>query len=129
MPMSQIDFVNRRITFHGKGRNGVKKINTTQIHDRLWPRLVELRDAKAVVTCTLPKMAAKEWHTFFKSRPELAHLCFHCTRVTVVTKLARAGVPVQQAMRYVSHASQTIHTIYQKLKADDLSACVAALNF
>ena len=129
MPMSHIDFISGTIRFTAKGRNGQPKIYTNKVHPNLLPRLQALKAAGATMTCVLPAMVAKEWHFFFKSRKELSHLCFHCTRVSVITRLARAGVPIQQAMRYVGHASQTVHKIYQKLKAEDLSACSAALTF
>jgi hypothetical protein len=58
----------------------------------------------------------------------LRHLCFHCTRVTVITRLCRANVSESQAMRFVGHASETIHRVYQRLRAEDVSACVSALR-
>ena len=73
-------------------------------------------------------MAAKEFHFFFKEIG-LPHLCFHCTRVTVATRMARAGVPISEAMAFVGHASETIHRIYQRLAAADLSSAVAAVSY
>jgi hypothetical protein len=43
--------------------------------------------------------------------------------------MARAGVPIAQAMAYVGHADQEIHRIYQRLQAPDLSRVQAALSF
>jgi integrase len=80
-------------------------------------------------------MVTKEWHWFLKGRAERGwqgvcpHATFHCTRVTVITRMARAGVPIQQAMAYVGHADQTVHRIYQRLQADDLTKCTEALRF
>lgn len=65
---------------------------------------------------------------FFKAIG-LPHLCFHCTRVTVITRMARAGVPISQAMRYVGHASTAVHKIYQRLAASDLSSAVNAISY
>lgn len=58
----------------------------------------------------------------------MPHLSFHSTRVTVVTRLARAGVQERVAMRYVGHASATIHRIYTRLQVDDLKCCVEVLS-
>lgn len=118
----------RTIQFTAKGRNGRPNIFTTTLHPGLAPLIAQLRAAKAERTCTLPRMASKDWHDFLHGELGLGHLCFHCTRVTVITRLARAGVPIQQAMRFVGHASEAVHQIYQRLKAEDLSACVAALG-
>lgn len=128
VPMSLVDEQARTITFAGKGRGGMKRVFTTTLHPQLVPLIAELRNAGASVTCRLPRMAAKEWHFFFK-KLEMRGVSFHCTRVTVITQLARAGVPEQQAMRFVNHASREVHRIYQKLQTDDLSACTSALNF
>ena len=57
-------------------------------------------------------MAAKDTSHFFFKDIDLSHLCFHSTRVTVVTRMARRGVPIQQAMAFVGHASTLIHKIH-----------------
>jgi integrase len=129
IPMTAIDFARQTMRLSAKGRNGKAKVYTVRIHPQLMPLLLELQAARATITCVHPPMASKDFHTFFQSRPELSHLSFHCTRVTVITKLARAGVPIQQAMAYVGHASQTVHKIYQKLKAEDLSLCTQAISY
>ncbi len=133
LPMDNIDEARGTITFTQKG----DRIFTTRLHDDLRPLIGELRKAKAKRTCTLPAMAAKQWHWFFKGRSDKGHasagvaerICFHCTRVTVITRLARAAVPMAQAMRYVGHADEAIHRIYQRLAAPDLAAATAALVF
>lgn len=129
LPLSDIDEDAERITFHAKR----SKVFTTRLHPTLAPLIRQLRAAGVTRTCTLPKMASKEWHWFMKGRPErnwtgiCPHITFHCTRVTVITRMARAGVPIQQAMAYVGHADETIHRIYQRLQADDLKRCTDAL--
>lgn len=133
IPMERIDLEAGTIRFHEKR----DQVFTVPIHPELRPLLEALRAEGAVVTCRLPKGSAIRWTKFFKGRrepdrsltPFLPHLCFHCTRVTVITRLARAGVPIQQAMAYVHHASELIHRIYQRLKAEDLRGCHAALCY
>lgn len=133
MALSDIDEARGTITFHQKGA----RVFTTRLHDGLRPLVAELRAAGLERTCERPTMANKQWHWFFKGRFDKGHnergvaprLCFHCTRVTVITRLARAGVPISQAMAYVGHADEEIHRIYQRLAAPDLKAATAALTF
>jgi integrase len=70
-------------------------------------------------TLTMPPCPSKDWR-FFLDDLGMPHLCFHCTRVTFISKLARANVPLAVAMRLVNHASKTIHRIYQRINMDDL---------
>lgn len=128
VPLEDIDLDRHTIRFRAKGRKGTKHVFTTQLHPALEPLVRSLAAAGRPVTCVLPQMAAKEWHFFFKGL-KLGHLCFHCTRVTVITRMARAGVPMAQAMAFVGHASETIHRVYQRLATGDLSRAVAALSF
>jgi len=122
LPMSRIDFEKRTISFRIKGG----KLFTTALHPQLLPLIAGLKAGGSDVTCSLPRMASKEWHFFFKKIGS-PHLCFHCTRVTVITQLARAGVSQSQAMRFVGHASETVHRIYQRLNVSDLQACLDAI--
>jgi len=128
VPWDHIDFARDTITFDAKGRNGRPHTFTTKLHPNLKPILARLKAGNPTsnFTCEPPVMAAKEWH-FFLKEIGLPHLTFHGTRVTVITRLARAGVPIQQAMAYVGHASTAIHQIYQKLKAADTGPAVAAI--
>lgn len=130
IPMHFIDLVRGTLKLTAKGRNGVAKIYSNRIHPGLLPLLTQLKATGTSVTCKHPPLNSKHfWHFFKVEHPELAHLTFHGTRVTVITRLARAGVPIQQAMAYVGHSSQTVHRIYQKLKAEDLSLCTQALSY
>lgn len=58
------------------------------------------------------------WSRFFKEK-RLPHLCFHCTRVTFITRGARAGVPEGAMMAMVNHASTDIHRIYRRFRGAD----------
>jgi integrase len=120
--LTDIDTSRRTITFRAKGR----KVFATQLHPKLIPVIEKLRAAGERVTCKIPMLASKHWRDFF-DQIDLPHLCFHCTRVTVITRLARAGVPISQAMSFVGHASRLIHRIYTRLQPGDLSLCIAAL--
>ncbi len=111
------------ITFNAKGG----KRFTTALHPELIPMIKKWKAEGREKTCEMPLMPSKYWWQLFK-KLKMRHLCFHCTRVTVITRLARAGVPISQAMRFVGHASETIHRVYQRLTADDLDPCLKALT-
>jgi hypothetical protein len=127
MPLTQIDLQRSTIMFLAKGRGGKKHVFTTRLHDGLRSLIESLIKAGRSTTCDMPVMASKDFHFFFKE-VGIKDACFHCTRVTVVTRLARAGVPVSIAMAYVGHASETIHRIYQKLQPADAAPAVAAIQ-
>jgi integrase len=123
VPMERIDEARGTITFRGKGN----KVFATALHPGLGPLIARARAEGRKWLVTLPPLPSKAWHSFFREI-ELPHLCFHCTRVTVVTALARAGVPIQHAMRFVGHSSEIVHKIYQRLAAPDLSLATSALS-
>jgi integrase len=120
---SDIDLEGETITFDAKGGNRF----TTKLHPELVPLLKSLKARRKTRTCEIPQMASKFLRKVF-DKIGLKHICFHCTRVTVITRLARAGVSMAQAMRFVGHASELIHRVYQRLTCDDLSLCVQALS-
>lgn len=123
IPFDRIDFERGVVTLHTKGG----KRFATRLHAALRPMLLARRDAGHPSSCVVPRFASLHWRKFF-DWAGLTHLCFHCTRVTVVTRLARAGVPMSQAMSYVGHSSRLVHRVYTRLQPGDLSACEAALS-
>lgn len=66
-----------------------------------------------------PLQPSRAWQQFFQ-RVGLPHLCFHCLRVTKVTRLRREGVPREVAMRLVNHSSELAHLIYDRHQVRDL---------
>lgn len=122
--LRDIDWENRRITFHEKAG----KVFTVPAHLDVFRLLEQRRNAGAQMACELPKGPSKAWRKFFDSI-DLTEHCFHCCRVTVISRMARAGVPEAKAMKFVGHASTEIHRIYQRLRAEDLDDCLNALNF
>lgn len=130
VPMTDVDLERETITFRAKASNGRQNVFTTRLHPALVPLMRELEQAGATHTLHWPaktKPSVVWWK--FRKRFSLLHVCFHSTRVTVITQLARSGVPISQAMRFVGHASREIHRTYQKLAAEDLSGVTEALNF
>lgn len=123
VPMEKVDLARNAITFHGKGG----KIFTTTIHPSLRPLAEAKKKIGSRHLVDLPPMPAKAWWKFFRE-VGLPHLCFHCTKVTVITKLCRAGVPQGVAMSFVNHSTEEVHRIYQRLKLADVSLAVQALG-
>jgi hypothetical protein len=60
-----------------------------------------------------------EFRRFFDSIG-MHHLCFHCTRVTFITRGLRVGIPENVMMRMVNHGSTLISRIYQRWTDDDV---------
>ena len=118
--MSDLDFENDVMTFL-KPKGGKKRAFSIPIPPAIRPLLLELRTKVRPFTLEFPFQPSRAWQHFFHSL-ELDHLCFHCLRVTFITRLARKRVPLSEAMRLVNHASTTIHRIYQRLNVNDVRA-------
>lgn len=125
LPLSRVNLRDNTITFRIKGG----RMHTTKLHPALRPMFEQMIAEGRTLTFEMPERnATRDWSRLFK-RLKLKGYSFHCTRVTVITMLARAGVNEQQAMAYIGHSHAEIHRIYQRLKARDLDACVDALAF
>lgn len=126
LPLSDVDLANGTITFTIK--SGVR--HTTRLHPDLRPMFAEMKAAGLERTFRKPvgSNGPREWHRFFK-RLGMPGVSFHCTRVTAITRLARAGVSQQQAMRFIGHSTASIHKIYQRLQVGDLDRAISALSF
>ncbi len=123
VPLSAVDLARGTITFKGKGN----KVFTTSIHPGLRPMVEAKKKVGAGKLADLPPMPAKLWWQFFRE-VDLPHLCFHSTRVTVVTRMCRAGVPQGVAMSYVGHSSELVHRVYQRLTLPDQASALRALS-
>lgn len=67
LPLSRVDLDRQAITFHGKGRGGGEKnVFTKALHLALVPMFARMIGERRELTCELPLMAAKQWHTFFR---------------------------------------------------------------
>lgn len=125
IPMERIDFTHGTIRFVEKGSRGKPTVFTAPIHPGVRPLLERLRDERRQITCTIPVFGSRNFGRLMR-RHGLP--TFHSTRVTVVTRLARADVPEQKAMAYVHHGSWLIHKVYQRLKPADVSGLHDALG-
>lgn len=124
LPLSRIDLEKRTIQFHAKGDRPF----TAPIHPNIIPMFQRMKDAKQKMTCELPPLPSKQWFLFFKKIGlHKKGVCFHCTRVTVITRLIRAGEPENKVKKIVNHASTEVHRIYQRLGVEDVRASLDAL--
>ncbi len=125
IPMDRIDLEHNTIRFHEKGARGRPTIFTVPIHPALRPLLVRLKREGRKTTCQLPRFASRNFSRVMQAIG-LPHT-FHSTRVSVVTRGARAGVPEQKMMAYVHHGSWLVHRTYTKLRPPDVAGVADAL--
>jgi len=114
------------ILFHQKGGKSMPKI----LHPKLIPLFESLIANKKTETYQRPKNPAREWHNFLKRigiKDGNSNACFHSLRITVASRLARAGITERKAMEYLTHASTTVHQAYIRWKPEDLDDCHHAL--
>lgn len=131
----QLDLRDNTITFIGKGRNGRPTSHTAPLNPHLRPYLEAMIARGETVAVRFPPMSVNksgrsgiEFREFFDSIG-MPHIVFHCTRVTVITKLLRAEVPVATVMEIVGHASEEINRIYRRLKPRDVAPAWGKLSY
>ncbi len=95
------------------------KRHLAPLHKDLLPLVARRKAEGAEKLVDVPRMGSIQWWKFFK-RIGMGHHCAHDTRVTVITRLARKGVPARKTMRYVGHGSVAVHAVYTKLKTEDV---------
>lgn len=118
LPLRYVDFANKTMTFPTP-KGGAQKAFSIPIPTAILPLLKKLSTEGATKTLSFPFQPSRQWTLFF-NRVDMSHLCFHCLRVTFVTRLARASVPLSVAMRLVNHSSELVHRVYQRLGVEDL---------
>ena len=130
-PMTDVDIFDETrglICFRLKGG----KEHTAPLHPKLIPLFQNLKLAKKTETYPKPKYPSNKWRDFLRRhgiKKMLPGACFHSFRVTVITRLARKpGISESKAMAFIGHASTTVHRTYQRLRAEDLSDCMKALD-
>lgn len=115
--LKDVDLKRGTILFRPKGGEG--RNFTAPLPTVLRPMFEKMKAEGRKTTLTMPFQPSRAWRNLF-DRLKMPHLCFHCLRVTYVTRLARSGVPLSAAMRLVNHSSQVVHRIYQRLGVDDV---------
>jgi integrase len=117
--LRNVDLVGGSIHFpQPKGGRG--RAYTVPLPAALRPLFETMAKRRERKTLTIPFQPSRAWRAFFDELG-LNHLCFHCTRVTFVTRLARANAPLSVAMALVNHSSELVHRLYRRTRADELS--------
>jgi integrase len=130
-PLKRVDFTAWEVLVHSKG----DKWRTVPVHPELRPILTALREAGAKLSCVFPdggrpEDGSRHWSMMLRGcerdniKGILPHLCHHCCRVSVISRLARAGVPERLVMEFVGHWSVTSHRIYSRVAHGDLARCI-----
>ena len=137
LPLSDVDLAKNTIRFRTKGRK--EEFDQFPLSPKLRRLFIRLkRDAANRHTASrskhhaslhhftvssteartfeMPVMPGKAWWRFFR-RIRMRHLCFHCTRVTFITRCYERGVPREMVMRLVGHSTTAAHEIYPRLPA------------
>jgi len=105
-----------------KPKGGRAREFAIPIYEKIRGELNELRDSGRPFLFDIPEEVwspSMAWRKFF-DRLGMPHLCFHCTRVTFITRGMRAGIPETVMMKMVNHGSKLISRIYQRWTAADV---------
>lgn len=128
--MKDIDLERHTITFQ-KPKGGKKRAFTTKFSIGLLPLLERLKADGRDKTLELPQknyaypeINTNNFSRFFKALhkdEKLSDLSitFHSTRVTFITRHARARTDERIVKKLVNHSSTLVHQIYSRLKAED----------
>ena len=114
-PMEQIDLERGVITLpRQKGKE-----HTMPLHSALRPLVEKRRAEGASRLVEMPALPSKAWRQFF-DRLGLREVSFHSTRVTVNTRLLRAGFSTAQVMSLIGHSKEETNMIYRRLNPVDV---------
>jgi integrase len=119
LPLSDVDLNRSVIAFRTKGHKTT--LAKFPLSPNLVPLIHELKRKGRKVTFEMPEFPGKAWWRFFR-RIKLPKLCFHCTRVTFITRCYEQGISRSDVMRLVGHSSYSAHSVYPRLEADHRSA-------
>jgi hypothetical protein len=130
VPLGSIHFDRHIIDYPGSIVKGGKAFSQP-INPPFFETLLEIANHRARrgkhTLCDIPERPSLEWRRFL-DKLGLRHLSHHGLRATWITRAALAGVPEALSRRFVNHASQLVHQIYQKIGASDLLPMLDALN-
>jgi len=137
IPLRDVDLEAKTITLE-KPKGGAERAFTVPMREELVPLFTRLKQQRTndqtaydfVGTGSKWEKPSKMWWRFFKQNDalNLPHLCFHCTRVTFITRGAKQGIPQSKMMKLVNHASDEIHRVYQRLVVADVRAELNAIR-
>ena len=107
-PLSDVDLKRGVINLRTKGYKEDR--SEFPLSPNLRPLFQRLIKSGRKMTFEMPAMPGKAWWQFFK-RIKMPHLCFHCTRVTFITRCYERGIPRDSVMRLAGHSSYAAHEI------------------
>lgn len=115
-----------------KPKGGKARAFAIPIYPAVRPLLEEWRAEGTPYLWNLPPktLVGLELNRFFKPfvrQFEKPGLCFHCTRVTFVTRGMRAGIPESVMCRMVNHGSTLVNRIYQRWTSEDVRRYAALI--
>lgn len=103
------------------------KEHTMPLHSALRALVAKRQAEKATLLVEMPKAPSKHWRNFF-DRIGLKEISFHSTRVTVNTRLLRAGFSTAQVMATVGHSREQTNIIYRRLSPADVKVPLETLS-
>jgi integrase len=112
---TQVDLNRMVIRFRTKGRKA--ELAEFPLSPRLVSLFRYLIEEGREWTFDQPSFASKAWWRFFRN-VGLPHLCFHCTRVTFITRCYESGIPREGVMRLAGHSNYAAHQVYPRVTAD-----------
>jgi hypothetical protein len=127
--LSETDLIFSDVDLHGSQlhfrRTKGDKPFSVPMHPNLKPVIEQIvalyQPSASGRILNLPPNAARDFHRFFKKLDITAGATFSSTRVTVASRLARAGYPLSKEMRVLNHGSELVHRQYQRLQAEDVA--------
>lgn len=115
-----VDWSQGLVTFHEKGSTELVVPLHPEVRDLLWQR----KQAGKLWSCEVSRNASKRWKAVFTAVGMPDH-CFHCCRVTVISRLHRLQVPEPKIMAFVGHQSIQVHRSYCRISLrGDLDCCL-----
>jgi integrase len=132
VPLEAINLNRKTIHYPGSiMKGGEEKAFTQPIDPRLYETLKQIvvlrKSEKKKTLCDIPRFPSIEWKEFLNGLG-IHGLSHHGLRATYITKAALAGVPISLTMRFVNHANQEVHRIYQRIGSDDLRVIAERIN-
>jgi integrase len=129
--MPDVDLVRHTITV-ASPKGGPERAFTRPLPKALQERLTQLKAERPDRSAwDWPPAGAKHFSNFFRrvqGERGIPRYCFHCLRVTYISRGIRSGVPENMMMRLVNHASTTINRIYQRHNLADLATYDAMIK-
>jgi integrase len=119
--LDEVDFDNGTVLIHGKGN----KVATVPLNPALVPLLQSLKAEGKEFTYNMPtRLPGLIWWKFFnelrRKDPSFKRVSFHSTRVSLISRMERAGAPESIVMSLVLHSSTTIHRVYRRVAPKEL---------